>query len=136
VEIQDPDEKSVYKKTLTTTAAGTLHDEFELPVSAALGNYIVNVRTTDEGFMSGNFEVEEYKKPEYEVRVTLAKPRILEGERAEATIDARYYFGEPVAGANVNYGVYRSPYYFPLWHEPDEENGDQSASDAVGGHTG
>ncbi len=32
--------------------------------------------------MSGNFEVQEYKKPEYEVRVTPAKPRVLEGESA------------------------------------------------------
>ena len=52
--------------------------------------------------MSGNFEVEEYKKPEYEVRVTPAKPRVLQGETVQATIDARYYFGEPVSGAKVS----------------------------------
>ncbi len=75
-----------------------------------------------ESEMSGNFEVEEYKKPEYEVRVTPAKPRVLEGETVQAVIDARYYFGEPVNGAKVKYSVYRSRYWFPLWYEPDEED--------------
>ncbi len=92
-------------------------------MSAALGNYLIQVRTPDEAFMAGNFEVEEYKKPEYEVRVTLAKPRVLEGEPGEATIDARYFFGEPVSGAKVKYAVYRSPYYFPLWYDPDDDGG-------------
>ena len=60
--------------------------------------------------MSGNFEVEEYKKPEYEVRVTLTSRASCKGETAQAVIDARYYFGEPVSGAKVKYAVYRSPY--------------------------
>src|SRR5207302_1556261 len=124
VEIQDPKQKPVYKKDLTVTATGSIHDDLDLPVSSALGNYLVQVRTTDGAFMSGNFEVEEYKKPEYEVRVSPTKARILEGEKAEAVIDARYYFGEPVGGAKVKYAVYRSPYYFPLWYEPDEESGE------------
>ena len=71
--------------------------------------------------MNGNFEVEEYKKPEYEVRVTPVKARILQGESAQAMIDARYYFGEPVDGAKVKYAVYRGRYWFPLWYEPDED---------------
>ena len=39
----------------------------------------------------------------------------------QATIDARYYFGEPVNGAKVKYAVYRSRYWFPLWYDPDED---------------
>ncbi|MDE3168323.1 MAG: alpha-2-macroglobulin, partial [Acidobacteriota bacterium] len=119
--------------SLTATAAGTIHDEFDLPASAALGNYNLQVRSADEAFMSGDFEVEEYKKPEYEVRVTPAKPRVLEGESAEAVIEARYFFGEPVAGAKVKYAVYRSRYYFPLWYEPDDEEGagDSDSADAA-----
>jgi alpha-2-macroglobulin len=120
VEIQDQDQKPVYKKSLSVSAAGTIHDEVDLPPSAALGEYSILVHGPDDSTMSGNFAVEEYKKPEYEVRVTPPKLRILEGEKAEAVIDAHYYFGEPVAGAKVKYAVYRSPYYFPLWYNPDE----------------
>src|ERR1017187_7616793 len=72
--------------------------------------------------MNGNFEVQEYKKPEYEVRVIPSKARVLQGETVQATIDARYYFGEPVNGAKVTYAVYRSRYWFPLWYDPDQES--------------
>ena len=121
VEIQDAEQKPVYRKTLTATASGSIRDDFELPASAALGSYSIEVHS-GEDTMSGSFEVEEYKKPEYEVRVTAAKARILQGENAQAVIDSRYYFGEPVAGAAVKYAVYRSRYWFPLWYEPDEDS--------------
>jgi uncharacterized protein YfaS (alpha-2-macroglobulin family) len=121
VEIMDAEEKPVYRKTLTANANGTIRDDLELPASAALGSYSIQVRAGEENFMNGSFEVEEYKKPEYEVRVTPTKPRILQGETAQAVIDSRYYFGEPVAGAKLKYAVYRSRYWFPLWSDADED---------------
>ena len=120
VEIQDPEQKQVYQKTLTTSSNGTIQDEFALAPAAALGTYVINVHFR-ENQASGDFEVEEYKKPEYEVRVTPAKTRVLEGDTVQATIDARYYFGEPVPGAKVKYTVFRSRYWYPLWYEPDED---------------
>jgi uncharacterized protein YfaS (alpha-2-macroglobulin family) len=133
VEIQDADQKPVYRKTLTANANGTIRDDLTLAPSSSLGSYSINVRSGEDSYMYGSFDVEEYKKPEYEVRVTAAKPRILEGEKAQAVIDSRYYFGEPVAGAKVKYAVYRGPYWFPLWYEPDEDNlpdaGDNDRSD-------
>ncbi|HEY7306218.1 MAG TPA: MG2 domain-containing protein [Bryobacteraceae bacterium] len=119
VQISDPDGKAVYQKTLMTTANGIIHDDFAVPSKAPLGNYWIQVKA-GESNMGGNFEVQEYKKPEYEVRVTPATPRVLQGQSAKATIDARYYFGEPVSNAKVKYSVYRSRYWFPLWYEPDE----------------
>ena len=80
VEIQDAEQKPVYQKTLTANANGTIRDDLELPAGAALGNYSIQVHAGEESFMNGSFEVEEYKKPEYEVRVTPAKARILQGE--------------------------------------------------------
>jgi hypothetical protein len=121
VQISDPDGKAVYQKTLTTTANGIIHDKFAVPSNAPLGNYWIQVKA-GESNMGGNFEVQEYKKPEYEVRVTPVTPRVLQGESAKALIDARYYFGEPVSDAQVKYSVYRSRYWFPLWYEPDEES--------------
>jgi alpha-2-macroglobulin len=122
VQISDSDGKPVYQKTLTTNANGIIHDELPFARASALGNYFIQVKS-GESEMNGNFEVQEYKKPEYEVRVTPAKPRVIEGETVEATIDARYYFGEPVNGAKVKYSVYRSRYWFPLWYDADEQGG-------------
>jgi alpha-2-macroglobulin len=122
VDIEDAEQKPVYRKTLTASATGTIRDDVELPAGASLGSYSIQVRAGDENFMNGSFEVEEYKKPEYEVRVTPAKARILQGETAQATIDSRYYFGEPVAGAKLKYAVYRSRYSFPLWYDADDDS--------------
>ena len=120
VQITDSDGKSVFSKELKTNAGGIVHDEYSLPRNSALGNYFIQVKG-GEGQMNGNFEVQEYKKPEYEVRVTPAQLRVLEGNGVDIAIDARYYFGEPVNGATVKYAVYRSRYWSPLWGDPDEE---------------
>jgi uncharacterized protein YfaS (alpha-2-macroglobulin family) len=133
VEIQDPEQKPVYRKTLTTNANGTLHDEFTLPAGSALGSYSILVHTGGESNMEGSFDVEEYKKPEYEVRVTPAKFRLLQGDTAQATIEARYYFGEPVSGGKVKYSVYRTRYWFPLFYDPDDDSaqfGDTGGGDS------
>jgi uncharacterized protein YfaS (alpha-2-macroglobulin family) len=121
VQIQDPDQKPVYQKTLTVSAMGTVHDDLTLPAAASLGYYSIEIKSGDSQ-ANGQFEVQEYKKPEYEVRVTPAKPRVLQGEPMQAVIDARYFFGEPVNGAKVEYDVYRDRYWFPLWYDPDDEN--------------
>jgi uncharacterized protein YfaS (alpha-2-macroglobulin family) len=122
VEIQDSDQKLVYSKSLTVSANGSLHGDLVLSPTATLGYYNIQAKGA-EAIMGGNFEVQEYKKPEYEVRVLPAKARVLEGETVQATIDSRYYFGEPVAGAKVEYAVYRERYWFPLWYDPEEESG-------------
>ena len=124
VEIQDPEQKQVYHKTLTTTGNGTIQDELTLGPTTALGTYSIVIHF-GETQANGDFEVEEYKKPEYEVRVIPTKPRVLEGDTVQATIDARYYFGEPVPGAKVKYSIYRSRFWYPIWYEPDEDSNDQ-----------
>ena len=122
VEIQDADQKPVYQKTLTIPASGAIHDDLDLPPSATLGTYTIQIKSGETGYMSGNFDVQDYKKPEYEVRVTPSKPRVLEGDTAQAVIDARYFFGEPVSGAKVKYAIYRQQYWFPGWYDPDDES--------------
>ena len=65
-----------------------------------------------ERYVEGtSFSVQDYKKPEYAVKVTAQTPRVLQGQPIKATIDARYYFGEPVANAKVKWVVHTSPYY-------------------------
>jgi hypothetical protein len=123
--IEDPDSKPVLQRRLSVSSVGTLHGELDLPVSAALGYYSLSVRS-GQSQAYGGFHVEEYKKPEYEVKVLPDKRRVLQGEPVEAAIEARYYFGEPVANAKVTYAVHRSRYWSPLFYEyePDEEEGE------------
>ena len=137
IEIQDAEQKPVYRKELTVSANGTVRDELTLAPTAALGTYSIQALSGEEAFMNASgFEVQEYKKPEYEVRVTPAAARVLQGQPVQAVIDARYYFGEPVAGAKVKYGVYRSRYWFPLWYDPDDDMRGEGGGDDDGGGFG
>ncbi len=114
IEVQDAEQKPIYPQD--SHRHRQRHDARRsgrcrrAPRSAATRS---RCASGEESYMNGSFEVEEYKKPEYEVRVTPAKARILQGETAQAVIDSRYYFGEPVAGAKVKYAVYRAPLLVP-----------------------
>jgi len=145
VSIEDPDQKTVYHKRLPVSQIGTLHDSLTLAPGASLGYYAIQIHpaavaTVDQGEaseggdsygeMTGGFQVEEYKKPEYEVRVTPAKPRVIQGESVQAVIDARYYFGEPVKNAKVTWAVYRSTAWLKRYDfEADQDSGDSNASE-------
>ena len=123
VEINDPEGKTVFREVRNVSTFGTLNGNYAVPDGASLGMYSVELKMGDAQ-VSGNFEVEEYKKPEYEVKVTLPKKRFLQGTPMEAEIEARYYFGEPVAGAKVKYVVYRSRYWAP-WGDAAEDGGEE-----------
>jgi uncharacterized protein YfaS (alpha-2-macroglobulin family) len=139
--VEDPNSKQVFNSTLTISSFGTVHGDLVLPPDAALGYYSIAMHSQKgpQWGMNGGFNVEEYKKPEYEVRVMPDKPRVLQGDSVTATIEAKYYFGEPVAGADVKYVVHRAVYWSWLFGEPDDsdqgdvaspDQGDQSDDDS------
>ncbi|MCP5109920.1 MAG: alpha-2-macroglobulin, partial [bacterium] len=120
-EVQGPDGKTVFRKTLDISDYGTVHDEFTLADDAALGYYYARLRV-GESSSGGGFYVEEYRKPEYEVKVRPAERRYLQGETVAAEIEAKYYYGEPVAHAKVTYAVHQSRYWAPFFERDDEED--------------
>jgi hypothetical protein len=122
--VRDPDSKEVLRKQLTLSPHGTVAVDLNLGSDAALGYYYVEFAEQNIGG-SGSFYVEDYKKPEYQVTVKPAVPRVLQGDSIQATINARYFFGEPVAGAKVTYVVHTSTHYW--W---DQDEGDDSDADA------
>ncbi len=119
VEIHDPEGKAVSRQTLNLSPAGTLTGKYDIPDAAALGYYAIRV-LRGAGWEGGGFSVQEYKKPEYSVKVAPDSARVLQGNSVRATIDARYYFGEPVAGANVAWVVHRARYWSPLVYSDEE----------------
>jgi uncharacterized protein YfaS (alpha-2-macroglobulin family) len=131
--IEDPASKPLLQNNFTVSSFGSIHGDLELPMDAALGYYSITVRWHGTAGSEGNggFHVEEYKKPEYEVRVNTTTLRILQGNSIDAIIDAHYFFGEPVAGADVKYVVHTSEYWSP-YIDRDEDN-DLSSGDSEGG---
>ena len=111
VRIADQEDRPVFEKDLPVSANGTVDGDFALAANASLGYYIIRLGDAANAAV-GEFHVEEYRKPEYQVRVNAAKPRVLQGEPMQVVIDARYFFGEPVANGKVKYRVYRTPHYW------------------------
>jgi uncharacterized protein YfaS (alpha-2-macroglobulin family) len=107
VRIHNPKNEQIYSKTLTADAYGGMAGEFQLPADAALGVYRIS-HNRSSVYGGQTFRVEEYKKPEFEVRVEAPAEPVMLGETIEAKIKAAYYFGSPVSQATVSYKVLRS----------------------------
>ncbi len=104
VEIYDAKNERVVNNSVTLDPYGGVEGELDLPEDASLGVWRLNI--VDMG--GGTFRVEEYKKPEFEVTVDAPAEPVMLGDRIEAKIKAKYYFGSPVTQAKVKYKVMRS----------------------------
>src|SRR6185503_21362951 len=107
--VEDPNSGRVLSKSLTLSPRGTFSGEVDIAAGAPLGSYRIVARAGSSE-TSGEFEVQEYKKPEYKVTVTTPKKFAQAGEKVKFSIEARYFFGEPVKQADVQYYIYRSRY--------------------------
>ena len=118
VSIIDAKGARAFEQEVPLSKHGTFSGEFTLSEEAPLGTYSIEA-VTDEGSSHGNFDVAEYKKPEYKVSITTPKQFAPAGSKTKFDISARYFFGAPVADAEVKYYVYRSRYY-PYFSDGEE----------------
>jgi uncharacterized protein YfaS (alpha-2-macroglobulin family) len=120
-EIADPRGASVRKGVLELNAFGAAWTSLATKTDLPLGEYRVSFFTkrgssrTHVGSAT-LFRLEEYKLPEFEVKVELpekdgAKRLYRTGDRVEVAIDAEHYFGGGVANADVEVLVYQRPYW-------------------------
>src|SRR5262249_27529201 len=126
--IVDPDDKVLQRQTLNVDAFGAVTTTFTVPAFASLGNYSIRLASGDQTATS-TFEVQEYRKPEFEVTVTSTDRFVRQGNQIKATIKARYYFGQPVARGAVTYTLHKSGYYSPLRWSEDQEGEQEYAGD-------
>jgi uncharacterized protein YfaS (alpha-2-macroglobulin family) len=139
VTVRNNDGTVIYEQELPFSTRGTFSGELDLPEETPLGYYAVSA-ALGEYSIEGGFEVQEYKKPEYKVKVTTAQAFVRAGESARFSISANYFFGSPVAKASVKYYVYRSRYY-GWWRgggegEEDEFGADPTAEEGGGDGSG
>ncbi len=131
VRVSDTQDKVVFRRTMAVDGFGAVAASFPVPASAALGAYSVRV-ATGEYEAQGAFEVQEYRRPEFEVMLTPSSRFVVQGDEAVASVQARYYFGQPVAHARVRYVVNQQAYFSPFrWN--DEAEGDAGGGFWYGG---
>jgi alpha-2-macroglobulin len=135
VAVEDSNGGRLFEKELPLTSRGTFNGEVEISGTAKLGFYRI-VATVGEVEASGNFDVAEYKKPEFKVKVTTPKQFVAVGTKTQFNVDARYFFGAPVTKGDVKWYVYRSRYYQWWWRGEDDGLGEEESEDEEGGDYG
>ena len=140
-------------------AAGGFHLELELPATPNLGR--AHISLTAVGASAANaktthtFDIQEFRRPEFEAKASASEGPHFVGGSAAASVEASYYAGGPLPGADVNWSVTVSPGYFSPpnqsgfsfgrwtpWWESDGPGGDggrtqhlAGKTDAAGKHT-
>ena len=117
-QITDPRGAKLKAGTLKLNAFGSAWDSFDLTESNPLGTYQVTFSDKGKKQTIGSatlFRLEEYKLPEFKVSVKTpsenGKQKTFRlGDEVEVNIQAEYYFGGPVANANVEVLVYQRPF--------------------------
>jgi alpha-2-macroglobulin len=107
IEVTDPRGSTVLETRVTLTKFGGF--SFELPLSseAALGDWWVTAKIGAQSFRE-KFLVEEFRKVEYEIKVTgNAGRHVARGSKLAWAVQADYLFGAPVAKAKVRWTVER-----------------------------
>jgi alpha-2-macroglobulin len=109
----DANDKVIVRRRLKVDRFGAVHASFTVPATGALGTYTLRIQSDDAQAASA-FEVQEYRKPEFEVIVTPTRRFVVQGDQAVVTVEARYYFGQPVSNGRLHWVVSQQPYYSPL----------------------
>ncbi|MFO1064825.1 MAG: alpha-2-macroglobulin family protein [Pirellulales bacterium] len=119
VQLMDPQGKVFWQGKKQTDEFGRISLEIDLPPSATLGLYRFQLTSLAHGWLQPNLtvRVEEFRKPEFEVKIAAPDKPVKLGDKIEARISAKYYFGSPVTDAYVNVKVTRRAYadnWFPV----------------------
>ena len=129
-EILNPDGESIESKEVELDEWGSFSGEFISKKQDALGEYGINVTKGESTLAvtgSAYFFIEQYRKPEYKIEITPSENAYVNGETAEFKVEAKYFFGAPLANANVSYRFYenklRDTNTTYWWEEEYESNG-------------
>lgn len=93
---------------LRTDALGAVGSEVVIPKDGGLGVWRATYQIGGGISVMVMLRVEEYRKPEYEVKVEAPSEPVRLGDRFTATVKASYFHGSPVRNAKVEIIVRRS----------------------------
>lgn len=101
-----------YQKTFIPSELGTLDGEYVIPKDFEKGYHTLKIslpksdKRLEYDSSSAYFQVEEYRKPEYELSLEMSPRMVLHaGKTASAINSGTYFSGEPVSGAILRFSV-------------------------------
>ncbi|HXU29143.1 MAG TPA: alpha-2-macroglobulin family protein, partial [Thermoanaerobaculia bacterium] len=118
ITLTDPVGQEAGFATVTTNAYGTASGEFVIPAGRTLGGWSLSVSFAGQGGGGTSIQVEEYKRPTFEVVLDPPAEPLRLNRPAKLQGTARYLFGLPVTGGNgvqATWQVTREPVYPDWW---------------------
>ncbi|MBN1217524.1 MAG: Ig-like domain-containing protein [Anaerolineae bacterium] len=109
--VRDAAYEILLDETVDLSPSATFNGQLELAEGASLGNYIIAIDFNNQYF-EHYFQVAAYRAPEFEVTVEPSVAEILRSDGFTATINVNYFFGGPLAGANVTWNLLAETYQF------------------------
>jgi hypothetical protein len=113
---------SLLKGAVTLNALGGFDTSFTLPANMNLGAATLQLalgRKEVSGLSdySHSLQVQEFRRPEFEVSAQASQGPFFVGDRAITTVEANYYAGGALPNADVTWTVTSSPGYYrpPNW---------------------
>lgn len=100
ISIFDGNNNRVYSENVTTSEFGIVSGKFKLSDTVNSGTYKLTVSNNSQE-VTKEFTVNPYITPKFEINVSTDKDTYMIGEKANITINAKYFFGEPVTNASI-----------------------------------
>jgi hypothetical protein len=127
--IRDDRGHTVESQPVTLSDVGTFDAKLALASEAGTGGYFAalelgSVDPAEPGSISppqeayrpqlayAQFQVAEFRKPEFEVNVKPSKESYVNGETIDTAVSADLFFGAPLAGADIKWTATSQPYFF------------------------
>ncbi|HEX2868464.1 MAG TPA: alpha-2-macroglobulin family protein [Ignavibacteriales bacterium] len=106
VTLYDANRQVIKKLDVRTNEFGTFSGEFVIP--SGLANGMWNISTSKASLV---FRVEEYKRPQFEIKIDPQKNKIALNDSVTVTGSVVTYSGAPLTHAGISYSVTRSRSY-------------------------
>jgi uncharacterized protein YfaS (alpha-2-macroglobulin family) len=146
--LKDSQDNEIAKGNAKLNALAGFDLKLRLPATMNLGGASIEFKlhSTEQSF-THNFQVQEFRRPEFEITARASEAPHFVGASATATVEAKYYAGGGLPDAGVEWTVRATPtnytppnrddYTFgrfvPWW--VDEESGGESQEQTFEGHT-
>jgi hypothetical protein len=133
-----PRGNEITKGETKVSALGGFDTKFELPGTPNLGYAYINLQTVGRGPLAGasfshSFQIQEFRRPEFEVSAAASQGPHIVGSHADLTVSAKYYAGGGLGNADTSWYVTTAPGSFtppnrseftfgtwvPWWHYYD-----------------
>lgn len=120
--VRDSSSNQIQTGEATLNPLGGFHFQFEIPGTVNLGYAWIEfqyISGEDESRHGHMFQIQEFRRPEFEVSATVSQGPHIAGGHALAAVSASYFAGGPLPGAEVGWDVEASEasYQPPNWSD-------------------